>query len=83
MALEKGGSLLPVGLTEIEGVFERGDVVTIIDANNKELGKGMTAYSSVEAKQIIGCQSDSIKDKLGYKNSSEIVHRDDMALNEV
>ena len=83
VALEKGGSLLPVGLTEIEGTFERGDVVTIIDANNTELGKGMTAYSSVEAKQIIGCQSDSIKDKLGYKNSSEIVHRDDMALNDV
>ena len=82
VALEKGGSLLPVGLTEIEGTFERGDVVTIIDANNTELGKGMTAYSSVEAKQIIGCQSDSIKDKLGYKNSSEIVHRDDMVLNE-
>ena len=48
-----------------------------------ELGKGMTAYSSIEAKQIVGCQSDSIKDKLGYKNSPEIIHRDDMALNEV
>jgi len=79
-ALEEGGSLLPVGLLEVKGDFERGDVVNLMNSQGNEIGRGLAAYSSSEANIIIGCQSDLIIKRLGYKGRSEIVHRDDMAL---
>jgi glutamate 5-kinase len=79
-ALYKGGSLLPVGLMDVEGDFERGDVVRIMNDDEQEIGRGLTAYSSEEAEKIKGCQSENIIKKLGYKNKSELIHRDNMAL---
>ena len=79
-ALYKGGSLLPVGLMDVEGDFERGDVIRIMNDDKQEIGRGLTAYSSEEAEKIKGCQSDNIIKKLGYKNKSELIHRDNMAL---
>lgn len=79
-ALNQGGSLLPVGLIEVLGNFERGDVVVITDKKGKEIGKGVTIYSSIEASLIRGCRSEAILQKLGYQGKTEIIHRDDMVL---
>ena len=72
--------MLPVGLTEVSGDFERGDVVILNDEIGNEIGKGVTTYSSVEASLIVGCQSEEILKKLGYQGKPEIIHRDDMVL---
>jgi len=79
-ALNLGGSLLPVGLIEVLGNFERGDVVVITDKKGKEIGKGVTIYSSIEASLIRGCRSEAILQKLGYQGKTEIIYRDDMVL---
>lgn len=79
-ALAKGKSLLPVGLVEVVGNFRRGDAVTLVDANGQELGRGLAAYASEEATEIIGCRSEQIEAKLGYRGRTVIVHRDDLVL---
>jgi len=79
-ALANGSSLLPVGLVEIVGDFRRGDVVTLAGANGEELGRGLAAYPSDEAAEIIGCRSAQIEPKLGYRGRTVMVHRDDLVL---
>ena len=79
-ALANGSSLLPVGLLEVVGDFRRGDAVTLIGANGEELGRGLAAYASEEAVEIIGCRSEQIEPKLGYRGRSVMVHRDDLVL---
>lgn len=80
-ALHAGKSLLPTGVKAIHGVFSHGDTVLIQSAAGHELGHGISLYSSHEALQIIGKQSDAIEATLGYKRANELIHRDDMALN--
>lgn len=79
-ALANGNSLLPVGLVEVIGNFRRGDAVTLVGANGEELGRGLAAYASEEAAEIIGCRSEQIEPKLGYRGRSVMVHRDDLVL---
>ncbi len=79
-ALESGNSLLPVGMTEVIGHFRRGDAVTLVGADGRELGRGLAAYASDEALAIKGCRSEQIEGKLGYRGRSVMVHRDDMVL---
>ncbi|MGI9223779.1 MAG: glutamate 5-kinase [Woeseiaceae bacterium] len=79
-ALRNGGSLLPVGVVEAVGNFRRGDVVTLVDAAGRELGRGLAEYSSDEARQLTGCQSEAIEDVLGYRGRSVMVHRDDLVI---
>ena len=79
-ALANGSSLLPVGLVEVVGDFRRGDVVTLAGANGEELGRGLAAYASDEAAEIIGCRSAQIEPKLGYRGRTVMVHRDDLVL---
>ena len=79
-ALAQGKSLLPAGVTNVEGVFQRGDAVVIRDAAGAELGRGLTAYGRAEAERIIGHKSREIQNILGYRGRSELIHRDDMAL---
>ncbi len=79
-ALANGNSLLPVGLVEVVGDFRRGDVVTLAGANGEELGRGLAAYASDEAAEIIGCRSAQIEPKLGYRGRTVMVHRDDLVL---
>jgi glutamate 5-kinase len=78
-ALRKGASLLPVGVRSIEGVFSRGDTVTIRDGKG-ELARGLVAYDDHDAARIIGRASREIEGILGYAGRAEMVHRDDMAL---
>jgi len=79
-ALKAGNSLLPAGVTGVEGEFDRGDAVVIRDLNGVELGRGLSAYGKSEAERIIGHKSREIQKILGYRGRSELIHRDDMAL---
>ncbi|HKG76087.1 MAG TPA: glutamate 5-kinase [Beijerinckiaceae bacterium] len=79
-ALKGGASLLPVGVTRVEGVFRRGDAVAIRDPEGSVLGRGLVAYDVEEAKKIIGRASREIEALLGYPGRAAMVHRDDMAL---
>lgn len=80
LALTKGKSLLPAGVAMVEGDFERGDAVVIADADGRELGRGLCAYSATDARRIIGHKSGEIEAVLGYRGRDEMVHRDDLAL---
>jgi len=79
-ALKSGKSLLPAGVSSIEGPFGRGDAVIIRDATGAELGRGLSAYSHQDAQAIIGHKSREISELLGYRGRDELIHRDDMAL---
>jgi glutamate 5-kinase len=79
-ALAAGASLLPVGVSRIEGEFGRGDAVVIRDAGGTELGRGLVAYDSAEARLVIGKPSRDIAAALGHPGQAEMIHRDDMAL---
>ncbi len=79
-ALKGGASLLPVGVTRIEGQFARGDAVMIRDAKGRDLGRGLVAYDAEEAAKVIGKPSTALEDVLGYPARAEMIHRDDMAL---
>ncbi|MSP06284.1 MAG: glutamate 5-kinase [Candidatus Fonsibacter sp.] len=77
-ALKNGKSLLPIGVTAVEGNFNRGDAIYIINSKNKRIATGICAYSSLDAKKIIGFKTDKIKEILGYVSRGEIVHIDNL-----
>jgi glutamate 5-kinase len=79
-ALREGRSLLPVGVCAVAGRFERGDAVSIVTVDGREVGKGLSAYSSDDAALIAGHNSREIEAILGYAGRAEMIHRDDMAL---
>lgn len=79
-ALGRGTSLLPAGVTQIEGSFGRGDLVAILDQNGAQLGRGLVRYTAAEARQIMGRRSADIVTILGYEGRAALVHRDDMVL---
>lgn len=75
-----GKSLLPIGVTKVNGVFKRGDIITCVDQQGKEVAHGLVNYSSEEAVRIIGEPSNRIEAILGYGGESELIHRDNIAL---
>ena len=79
-ALKAGRSLLPAGVRAIEGTFERGDAVEIVGPEGQPLARGLSAYASSDARQIVGHRSDEIEAILGWRGRDEIVHRDDLVL---
>lgn len=79
-ALFSGSSLLPAGVTRVEGTFDRGDAIIIRSADGRELGRGLVAYTNKDADRIVGKRSADIEAILGYNGGDELVHRDDMAL---
>ena len=81
-ALAGGKSLLPAGVTRVEGAFARGDCVAIRDADGAEIGRGLVAYDALHAEQIRGRNSRDIAHLLGTPGRAEMIHRDDMALAE-
>jgi glutamate 5-kinase len=80
VALGSGNSLLPAGVVAAEGRFQRGDVVLVRDRTGRELGRGLCAYSSEDAAQILGHKSREIERILGYRGRDEMIHRDDLVL---
>ena len=62
----------------IEGKFEKGENILIVDENNKNLARGLSSFNSFEIDKIKGKQSSEIESILGYLSKSEIIHKDDM-----
>ena len=79
-ALSGGRSLLPAGVTAVDGPFGRGDAVSVLAADGREIARGLTAYPADEAVQIAGRRSGDIQEILGYSGGDEIIHRDDLVL---
>jgi glutamate 5-kinase len=79
-ALLGGKSLLPAGVTDIEGEFQRGDMVAIINAEQRVLGRGLVTFDAADAIKVRGRKSSEIASILGFERKSEIIHRDDMVL---
>ena len=79
-AINNGKSLLPAGVKQINGVFEKGDHILIKDQNNNEHARGLTSFSSAEIEKIKGSHSREIKNILGYSTRDEIIHKDDLVI---
>jgi len=77
-AIYSNKSLLPAGTVEIKGKFDRGDVIKVNNINNHKIGIGVSAYSSSDAKKIIGKKSKEIVIILGYEGREELIHKDDL-----
>jgi glutamate 5-kinase len=79
-AIANGKSLLPAGVTRVEGNFTSGDCVLIRDARAAEIGRGLVGYDASEAVLIAGRNSQDILRLLGTPGRAAIVHRDDMVV---
>jgi len=79
-ALRNGKSLLAAGVTRIDGFFNKGENVLVLDQNNNQLARGLSSFSSEEINKIKGKQSKEIERILGYLSKTEIIHKDDMVL---
>jgi glutamate 5-kinase len=79
-ALAQGRSLLPAGVTEVRGDFEKGDAVRIRDPHGVEIGRGLARYDSTDAARIKGLRSDAIEGVLGYADGAVLVHADDLVV---
>jgi glutamate 5-kinase len=75
-----GKSLLSIGVKEVIGSFERGDVVACMDLAGKEIARGIVNYNSQEANRIKGQPSKQIEPLLGYVEESELIHRDNLVV---
>ena len=76
--LNKGKSLLPVGILKVKGKFEEGDIVKCVDLCGQLIAKGITYYSSEDIEKIKQNESSKIKSILGYKYADEVIHRDNL-----
>ncbi len=77
---KEGKSLLPIGVTAISGDFERGEVVTCLDAKGREIARGLVNYSAQETQKILRHASTEIESVLGYVDEPELIHRDNLVL---
>ena len=75
-----GCSLLPVGVVEVSGHFQRGDLVACVDSTGREVARGLTNYSAKDVRLIKGESSARIEQLLGFVDEPELVHRDNMTL---
>ena len=78
--LASGRSLLPVGVTRVEGQFQRGDTVRICNTAGREVARGLSRYGAASLERIMGRQSDEIEAILGYEYGETVVHRDDLVV---
>jgi glutamate 5-kinase len=79
-ALGEGKSLLPAGIRQIDGRFERGDAVVVKDREGREIARGLAAYNASDAERIAGKRTVEIEAILGYRGRDEMIHRDDLIL---
>jgi len=76
----EGRSLLPVGVKAVTGQFRRGEVVSCVDAQGREIARGLVNYDAEEARRIMGQPTGRIEEILGYADEPELIHRDNLAL---
>ena len=79
-ALRRGKSLLPAGVTRVEGGFARGDAVIVRGPDGTEIGRGLSAYDADDAARIRGRSSGDIQVVVGFAGRTEMIHRDDLVL---
>lgn len=79
-ALNRGRSLLPAGVTRVEGHFSRGDAVIVRAPDGEEVARGLVSYDSADANRLRGKPSADIEAVLGFKGRPAIIHRDDLVL---
>ena len=77
---DSGRSLLPVGVTAVQGTFARGEVVSCLDREGHEVARGLVNYNVDETRRILGQASSKIEAILGYVDEPEIIHRDNLVL---
>jgi len=77
---DRGGSLLPTGVTGVKGDFARGDTVSVCGAGGGEVARGLSNYSTEEITKIKGCSTGELSDILGRDYFDEVIHRDNMAI---
>ncbi|MDE3009474.1 MAG: glutamate 5-kinase [Pseudomonadota bacterium] len=78
--LEDGKSLLPIGVTGVDGDFGRGEVVACVDANGREVARGLCNYAADEARRIMRLPSSQIEATLGFIDEAELIHRDNLVV---
>ncbi|MFO1062303.1 MAG: glutamate 5-kinase [Pirellulales bacterium] len=76
----EGRSLLAIGIRDVVGKFEKGDIVSIVDPEGKEFARGLINYSAADVRQIRGCRSPRIAEILGQRPYEEVIHRDNMTV---
>ena len=76
----QGKSLLPIGVHEASGEFERGEVVSCLDESRREIARGLVNYSAAETRRILRTPSSEIEARLGYVDEPELIHRDNLVL---
>ncbi|KQW27856.1 glutamate 5-kinase [Rhizobium sp. Root274] len=82
-ALKSGKSLLPAGVRAVSGNFHRGDTVSIIGTEGREIARGLVGYDAEEARRICGRKSNEIEKILGYAGRAAMIHRDDLVMTEL
>ncbi|HKA42947.1 MAG TPA: glutamate 5-kinase [Burkholderiales bacterium] len=76
----QGKSLLPIGVHEVSGEFERGEVVSCLDESRREMARGLVNYNAAETRRILRTPSSEIEARLGYVDEPELIHRDNLVL---
>lgn len=77
---EKGRSLLAIGVVDVIGSFNKGDIVTISDTQGAEFARGLTNYSAADSRRIMGLRSEDIAGVLGPRTYEEVIHRDNLVI---
>lgn len=78
--VERGSSLLAVGVAAVHGEFNRGEIVSCTDREGREVARGLVNYDAGETRRIMGQSSDSIEELLGYVDGEELIHRDNLVV---
>ena len=78
--IKRGKSLLAIGVFKVEGNFQFGDSVTILNQKQEEVARGLVNYSSAEIEKIKGIPTNEIERRLGYKHYDEVIHRNDLVV---
>jgi len=76
----RGNSLLAIGIVEVTGSFERGDIIEVTEIDGTTIGWGLASYPSIDIELIIGKNSKELPDLLGHYYGAEVIHRNNMAL---
>lgn len=80
VVMQQGRSLLPVGVTKVDGQFKRGELVICQDEQGQEMARGLVNYDHTETRKILGQSSHRILELLGYEGDESLIHRDNMVL---
>jgi glutamate 5-kinase len=75
-----GKSLLPIGVQQVSGEFQRGEVVTCVDPQGREVARGLVNYGAAETRRILRAPTHEIEARLGYIDEPELIHRDNLVL---